>query len=286
MVAILFVALLALPAGHDGERTRQRVVIDTDGAADDLRAICLLLSSPAVEVCAIVTSEGALVPGEAARKVRALLRSLDRKEIPVGTGRPTGIAPPPWRAHSRRVPWGEEDDAGNALGAVEVLEKMTGGVTFVALGALTNLHDLLERCPAARPREVVWYNGHAVLHDGANYAADSSAARRVLASGVPVEVVSGERHAFPVDDAFIAALSRVDASCARLVVSSHRSPALRSLVASGHTRSWDDLVALRLLAPELFTSRPLSPTVMLSALSGEDAARRAREIFLHVIDGK
>jgi pyrimidine-specific ribonucleoside hydrolase len=267
----LIVALLLAFARVDGEG-RRPVVIDTDGAADDLRAICLLLSSPLVEVRAIVSSEGALTPREAARKVRALLRALGREEIPVGEGRATGLAPPPWRAHSRRVPWGEEEEDA-PLDAVELLYRYAGDATIVALGALTNPRDLLERRPSTRPRDMVWYNGRGDLRDGANYAADPDAAARVLSSGIPVEIVSGERGAFAVDEALLRLLAASRLGAARLVVSSHRSPALRALVSAGHLRSWDDLAALRLIAPDLFVVRALSPSVALVALEEGEAAR-------------
>jgi pyrimidine-specific ribonucleoside hydrolase len=278
IAGLLLLSLLA----WGGER--HRVVIDTDGAADDLRAICLLLASPAIETRAIITSPGTLSPEETARKVAALLRGLGREDIPVGTGRALDIPPPPWRRHSRLIPWGEERET-PIRPAIELLEEAGESVTFVALGALTNLGDLLERRPGARIRRVIWYNGHDDLAASANHAADPRAATRVLASGIPVEIVSGDRHTFLVDSSFVEALSAADTPHARLVVTAHRAPATFSLVASGHMKAWDDLVAVRLLAPGLFTSRPLTPSVTLLAPAGEAAARRARDLVLRVLGG-
>ncbi|MDR0814711.1 MAG: hypothetical protein LBN37_03050, partial [Bacteroidales bacterium] len=50
-----------LAQAHSG-KARFHVIIDTDGAADDLRTICMLLGNREVEVLAISTSEGALTP--------------------------------------------------------------------------------------------------------------------------------------------------------------------------------------------------------------------------------
>jgi pyrimidine-specific ribonucleoside hydrolase len=278
-------SLLLLPLLAGGQ---ERVVIDTDGAADDLRAICLLLAAPSVEIRAIVTSEGALSPGEATRKVRALLRAAGRDDILIGTGRSLALPPPRWREQSRRVPWGDErDDDGEAPPAVALLREIAreGACTFVALGALTNLADLLDSLPAAReniPR-VIWYNGHDDPRASANHAADPASAARVLSGGIPARIISGEHLAITIDPAFVEAISSIDAPLARLLVAAHRSPALRRVVDAGHMKTWDDLAALYLLDPDLFTARPCSPSVSLLALDGEKAVTRAMALICHVL---
>jgi pyrimidine-specific ribonucleoside hydrolase len=93
-IAFLFFCLIA--GAHSG-KARFHIIIDTDGAADDLRAICMLLSNREVEILAITTSEGALTPSAVARKVTALLRHFHHEGIPVGMGRALNIEPPTWR---------------------------------------------------------------------------------------------------------------------------------------------------------------------------------------------
>jgi pyrimidine-specific ribonucleoside hydrolase len=284
LISCSFLLLPLLAGGQDW------VVIDTDGAADDLRAICLLLAAPSVEICAIVTSEGALSPGEATRKVRALLRAAGREEIPVGTGRALDLPPPRWREQSRRVSWGDEreDDAPPPPApAVALLREVirNAACTFVALGALTNLADLLDSLPAAQeniPR-VIWYNGHDDLQASANHAADPAAAARVLSSGIPVRIISGERLAITINPAFVEAISSIDAPLARLLVAAHRSDALRRIVDAGHMKTWDDLAALYLLDPTLFTARPYSPSVSLLVLDGEKAVTRAMALIITLL---
>ncbi|MDR1335249.1 MAG: nucleoside hydrolase, partial [Tannerella sp.] len=105
-VGICWLAGCLFAAAHSG-KARFHVLIDTDGAADDLRAICMLLGNREVEVLSVTASEGALTPSGAARKVTALLRHFHHEGIPVGTGRPLNIPPPAWRPHSEEALWGD-----------------------------------------------------------------------------------------------------------------------------------------------------------------------------------
>jgi len=103
IICALFISLTV--EAHSGKAT-YHVIIDTDGAADDLRAISMLLSSREVETLAITTSEGALSPAATAAKVKALLYHFNHEGIPVGIGRALNIAPPLWRQQSEKISWG------------------------------------------------------------------------------------------------------------------------------------------------------------------------------------
>ena len=72
-------------SAHSG-KARFHLIVDTDGAADDLRTICMLLGNREAEVLAITTSEGALEPLPAARRAAALLAEFHHEGIPVGAG--------------------------------------------------------------------------------------------------------------------------------------------------------------------------------------------------------
>ena len=60
-MAVILSAFLAPCHAHSG-KARFHAVVDTDGAADDLRTLCMLLGNREVEVLAVTTSEGALLP--------------------------------------------------------------------------------------------------------------------------------------------------------------------------------------------------------------------------------
>ncbi len=297
LLALLLLAAAPRAAAHSG-KARFHVVVDTDGAADDLRALALLLGNREAEVLAVVSSEGALPPCETAERVAALLRSLHHEGIPVGAGRALGAPAPAWRAHSRRVDWGgdtpdstkihPDDTPGRFPAAVELLSEALCSeeepVTVLALGSLTNLGDLLRDDPRAARRivRIVWYD----TLPGANSLADTLAARRVLASGLPIAVVS-ENPACPlaVSEGLLDSIAAIPTPHARKIVDTHRSEPLARLVAARHLRLWDDLAVLYLYAPQLFTERETAPGVRRSLLRA-DAAPAAHDMLCQLLRGK
>lgn len=60
---------------HSG-KARLHLIVDTDGAADDLRTLLMQLANREAEVLAIVTSEGALSPSTTALKADDLCADL------------------------------------------------------------------------------------------------------------------------------------------------------------------------------------------------------------------
>ena len=93
----------------DSSKIKNHIIIDTDAAADDLRTICLLFSSEEIEVIAITTSDGALIPEEGLIKVRALLKSFGHEGIPTSSGEISQSNPPQWRKLSQKIYWGDEN---------------------------------------------------------------------------------------------------------------------------------------------------------------------------------
>lgn len=271
---LLFTLALApgLGQAHSG-KARYHIVIDTDGAADDLRALCLLLGNPEAEVLAITTSDGAQHPRRTADCVYGLLRTLHHEGIPVGCGRATGAAAPAWRAHSEQIDWGETavpnryPDAPALL--AETIDNEQEPVVVVALGALTNVDELFAARPALKSRitRIIWYNDCSRPLESANYRTDPAAARSVLASGVPLQMVSACAEApVAIDAAWLDTIATAASPCARRIVSTHRTLPLSRLIEERHLQAWDDLVALYLFKPELFDCRELTPTVTTCTL--------------------
>lgn len=269
---VLFLAGLLLSLGvyaHSG-KPRTYVIIDTDCAADDLRAICMLLGDHDVEVMAVTTSEGALSPQEGKQKVEALLDGFHHQGIPVAAGRSLDIAAPRWRSVARQVAWGKfvgsrpaEQPAKDLI--IQAINHEKRPVTLVCLGALTNISDVLTAKPEIKSRiaRVIWYNSGELPMKGANYEADPLAARHVMESGVPVVLVSSRtEQSAPVSHQFLTELARMQSSpYARKVAQTHFTPPLRDLVREEHLRLWDELAVLSLSAPQLFNKTALSPTV-------------------------
>ena len=298
LLRTLFAALLLCTGILDGHahsgKARFHAIIDTDAAADDLRTLCMLLGNREIEVLAVTTSEGALMPRQGAERVRALLDGFYHEGVPVGAGRPVGAPAPAWRAHSEQIGWGDSTASLRSYPfaqelIAETIDNEEEKIVFIALGALTNLDDVLQARPELKERiaEVVWYNDRAKPLAGANYKTDKAAAKRVLASGVPVTVV-GANPAIPISvtPALLDSISAVPTAYAQKIAHTHRTAPLAQLVDEGHLEAWDDLVAVYLFAPELFTSQQIGPTVEFRTLRDRAAAARAEAQMVAILRGK
>jgi len=103
------------------------IIIDTDCAPDDLRAICMFASINEMNVLAITTSDGALSPNDGFNKVNQLIPEIFTKEIPVAAGRELSSAPPEWRGICEKVPWGND----------------VGRERFTSMNAVTLIADII-----------------------------------------------------------------------------------------------------------------------------------------------
>ncbi len=285
----LLVSAYSLSA-HSG-KARFHVVIDTDGAADDLRTISMLLGNREVEVLAITSSEGALPPAETAMRVAALLREFHHEGIPVGVGREVESDVPVWREWSRQTEWGDTTSLAQLPSAHEVLSAALAGedepVTVVALGALTNIADIVQNHEKLRNHIgcIVWYDDSTEERSGCNFSADPLAAKTLLASGVPLQIISSNPDLpLPLDEQLLDGMATVGTPYARKIVATHGTPPLNRLVSEGHLRLWDDLVALYLFAPEMFECKS-DGAVGRCALAVSDKGL-VHETLLAVLRGK
>ena len=292
--AILLLLGCAIRDGyaHSG-KARFHAIVDTDGAPDDLRALCMLLGNREVEVLAVTTSDGALAPHQTAARVSALLRAFHHEGVPVGRGRTAGAAAPAWRTRSEAVDWGAPSFAAEDYPPAgelirETLENEEERVVFVALGSLTNLSDLLREEPGlgSRFERIVWYDCLPDPVSGANYAADSLAARHVLTCGVRCEIVSANPACEPaLTPALLDSVAAVSGPYARKIADSHRSEPLAELVGQRHLKLWDDLVAVYLFTPELFDIRETEGNVAHCTLS-DGTEERVQDEILAILRGK
>lgn len=277
---------------HSG-KARFHVIVDTDGAADDLRALCMLLGSHDTEVLCVVSSSGAQTTLSTAQCVAELLAALHHDGIPVGCGNEGDAAPPAWRKHCEQVAWGDTAcEKQRFADASSLMESVIDGeeepVTILALGALTNISDLLRRCPdkASRIERIVWYDD-LPEGTGANYKADAKAARHLLSCGIPVDIVSdnGARH-IVVTESFIDAIAEIPTPYARHIAATHSRPPLDSLVACRHLTAWDDLTVLYMLYPEIFVRHPVDDNTTYCTLTEEITPQCAQRMLLSVLWGR
>lgn len=279
-IIVLMVLGGAICSAHSG-KARYHIIIDTDTAVDDLRAICLFLASPEFEVLAITTSDGVFGPDQGWIKVQSLLRSFGHEGIPTGEGQTIQKEFPPWRSFNQKVRWGEEAkvedrEANRAEDVIlSALEFEEEPVLFVCLGGLTNLANALETRPEFHKKieRIVWYNDSIDPLSGTNYEFDKKAAHFVLSTDIAVEAVSNNSaDARAVDPEFIQYISDLNSPYAQMIASTHCDNEVIQRTTTGHLEFWDDLLPVYLLDPELFispTNKKSSPHKLLQVRDWE-----------------
>ncbi len=144
------------PDHHDPvEHARtEALLVDTDMALDDVRALLALLAAPGVDVAAVATVGGSASVGRGTDNLLGLLESLHRGDIGIARGAVCPSPAPPWRdtveglagasfpppQHTTAAPW-------DAAWLAHVAEEHGGAVEVLALGPLTNLGGAVEADP-------------------------------------------------------------------------------------------------------------------------------------------
>ncbi|MBC8358840.1 MAG: nucleoside hydrolase [Candidatus Aminicenantes bacterium] len=276
---------------HSG-KARYHVIIDTDTAVDDLRAICLFLASPEFEVLAFTTSDGVVDPEHGLIKVKSLLKSFGHEGIPTGAGRVIQDKIPPWRTFNRNVQWGEEKSIkiknGNSAAdtILSALESEEEPVLFVCLGGLTNLAEALKTKPQIQKKikRIVWYNDNIDHLSGTNYEFDKNAAHTVLSIPIVVEAVRNRGTDNPVfTPELLQSVSALNSPYAEKIVTTHNNKKVMQRIKTGHLEFWDDLLPVYLLHPELFTcqtSKKADHHKLIQVQDWESVKAKYREILI------
>jgi inosine-uridine nucleoside N-ribohydrolase len=250
---------------------RLQVVLDYSPTLSDAGALLYLASNPAVELLAVTlpgTGEADCEPGT--RTTRALLTIADKVDVPVGCGRNTPLIgdrdwPEEWRTEVNR--WGTEmlpavdpepiRDAEQLL--TDTLAAATTPILLVAVGPLTNLGVVLAAHPelAGRIERIVIMGGAVTVPGNVeaspaaewNIFIDPEAARRVLASGVPVTLVplDATNH-LPWTERLLRRLVTLDGPAARTV---HQMATSRPTLDGFYL--WDELAAMTAIDVDLVT---------------------------------
>lgn len=264
--------------GHSGKASFH-ILIDTDAAPDDLRAICLFLASPEFETVAITASDGALPPDEGLIKVRALLTSFGHEGIPTGMGMRVQRKVPSWRTFCRIVRWGDEKKirVKREINAADLIlssvESEDEPVIIVCLGGLTNIASAFQAKPQIinRISRIIWYNDSVEPLSGTNYDIDKDAVRAIVSSGVPLEVVSNSgKNAFVFDVQVLHSIGGVRSPYGQKISATHSNESVLKRIESGHLKLWDDLLPVYLLYPDLFISHTGQTANNLNLLTVQD----------------
>ena len=262
--ASLFLLFVLFSAGARTQplpaKVKHTVIIDTDCAIDDMRAISLLLSRPEITVKAILLSDGSLTPADGDEKVRSLLHAFGRDSIPVADGDVLKGVDPPWREFNKLISWGNQTgirgDKVNALDCLsERLRNTDEKIILVCLGPLTNIAQLIKKNEGllSKIERVIWYNESVKPLQGFNYECDKASADLVFKSNVRIDVISNlHKEEALFDSSMFNVCQQSRTSLAAIFYNVYRQPAVLEKLKQNHFKFCDDLTALYITNPELF----------------------------------
>lgn len=312
---LLWPLAFSTPAGAHDETLP--VIIDTDMALDDVRAIILMLHSHRLRVMGIVTSDGSSTPRKGCENLHRILKILRRGDVPVAAGRTLESPPPPWRdlteslgnAHltpaedlsasswDGNPPCAESstdlsspDEMSRAASLVlQKLAETANAITYVCIGPLTNLAEVLRINPAVVSRiKAVFYFGTPPGTDGVpswNTQRDLRAAELVFSMAVPLYALQvKDEDLITFDSQLLNEIQAMDGAGARVLSLLHSHDKVKELIRQNHMRAWDETVALMLENPHLgdFEKAAAGGNVFLLGKWDKEGARKG---FLRILSG-
>jgi inosine-uridine nucleoside N-ribohydrolase/formylmethanofuran dehydrogenase subunit E len=273
-------------------KTSHSVIIDTDGAIDDLRAISCLLSRPEITVKAILTSDGSVAPEDGAKKAASLTAEFGNPEIPVFCGKSVAGINPPWRQFNMQITWGKETGSAVRPGQAseklaELLRNSEEKVILVCLGPLTNISAAFSanRDLTGKVEKIIWYTESVKPLKGFNYECDRESTEAVIRSGVRIDVISalGKSTAL-FDIPLYDKCKKSESKLARVLYFVHSQEPVQERLRQNHFRMADDLAALYLTNPELFSINTLTGKLNVRFNTDYDVAG-VREALSDMIAG-
>lgn len=260
-IILLLTALLFLVPVEAHYKAKYHVIVDTDGGIDDFRAICMLLASPEIEVIAITTSDGILLPQQTADNVTSLLRYFGHEGIPVGIGKINGNKPElPSKINKTALSaaWGKKLP-GKITGLPDAAELIISSIEWedmpvdiLCLGPMTNIAEAIAAAPGIDTtiRRIYWYTA-GTGSKPLNFSIDPEAANSVLDAGIPLDRIISEGVEMEDPAAFIASVDDIQSAYADAMVHMYdANPELHKHML-GKTLA-DDLVPLYLTNPTFF----------------------------------
>jgi pyrimidine-specific ribonucleoside hydrolase len=255
------------------------IVVDTDMAIDDIRALTLLLNSPETRIPVIVASDGGSSPRMGAGHAARLLSYFGRTDAEILEGRALDKPAPPWRTWLAGLPVPEKASGG--VPALEVrssrevlasrIQSMDEGVIYLCLGPLTNLADALRTSAGLKKKItlIVYFGGHPDdPAPGWNTQRDPDAARFVYASGIEIHDMNLPETRFPpFDTALYSAIAKVNTPAAKLLTVIHDFPPVGKLLSENHFRIWDEMTVIYMNDPSLFRFKPSTRQAHVKSLA-------------------
>ena len=278
ILALLFVSLVfnAVVLAHSG-KPKYHVIIDTDGAIDDMRAISMFLAQNDTRVLAITCSQGTLAPDSIFVKVNNLLSAFHHEGIPVGLDKRLDKDLPPWAAYTQKIKWASSESSQLTSQKVSsgelissVFKDYPEKITLVALGSLKTYAELVEEHPeyVDKIERIVWYNNPYIDNDF-NESVSPESYTYFKQRGIPLEVMGNNTDHYIVDAAYLETIKTTNSKYAKQIAWVHQHPEIVSRMEQEHLQLWDDLVALYLSVPILFQTEKAKGEVSYVTVQNE-----------------
>lgn len=265
------------------------MIVDTDSAADDVRAIAMLLNSGNADIRLIVTADGVLAPKTGESAIRKLLSCLNRKDIPVAAGIALTAPPPPFRSLNESLAWppcahdNTVDTKADPRAVQAILSTITqseNDVLYLCLGPMTNLAAAVREEPSIISRIYrVIYMGQppGSSEPGWNTRRDPQSAREVYAAGTKVYGLGLPDAQYMALDGLIDTIDLAESAAARLIAHTHQVPGIREKIASRHMKVWDEMAIIYINQFSAFDFAPNTAYPTAFQLTGFDreAAEKA-----------
>jgi len=256
---LLSVLLSGQAFAHSG-KPKYHIIIDTDGAIDDMRAISMFLSGNDIRVLAISCSQGTLLPDTVFVKVNSLLSAFHHEGIPVGISKKVNFELPAWTQFAQNIRWENAIDTQNLNFNKESIELLNNTIdnyqnkiTLIALGSLKTYADWLKanRNVTEKIERIIWYNNHNIK-DGFNYKISPESYEYIKQSGILLEVVANNTDELTVNQEYLNHIHGASSIYASQIEDVHSQASVVEKINDKHLHLWDDMVPLYLAVPILF----------------------------------
>lgn len=258
VICLLFSAMPNIFA----HKEKQALIIDTDMALDDVRAISLIIGSGKFNVIGLIGTEGSASAETGSSNIEKMLCFFGMDGVPVLTGKDIETEPPKWRAIAEGIEIPQSGENAKPVKKTDpaefaaVIRNTNGKVLYLCLGPMTNLAALLKADPAIgnKIERIIFYgSAPGASRKDFNYLFDPQAAEFVFSQNIPITLINiASAEQFALDENIFSEIEKTSTPAARLISAAHGSETAKALIKEKHFKLWDDFVALYLLKPALF----------------------------------
>lgn len=289
-IVIILTVILSIQStmySNDAKNPRNPIIIDTDCAIDDLRAINMFLSSKNTEVMAITSADGTLEPEEGFLKIKSLLKYLGHEGIPISKGiTARKDETPQWRDLAHSMKWGKKilsykEPVEIKEFLVQKIEEADDPVELVCLGPLTNIANAIIMKPEIieQIERIIWFDQCQPGEKWTNYGMDCLSADYILNKKIPIITIRTNKEASDFSKSFYESIGEINTPYAQNIHYTHSSEKVLNAIEEGHLKIWDELAALYVLNPELFEQDKSLPDSLGSVMKIKNSVNTEEKIL-------